>query len=189
MKIASTSRMSTMLLWIVGILCVNALAVDGYLLYHYSQKSNVLGVTTDSVCPSACISRINKISNTSSGSVAKEYFIPLGSGSSSSTEWTDVAGAASTINTASYGRIKQVLFEATTSIPSGGQRIWVRLFNVTDKHPVWFSEMTTDVSIATLLVSSPITLDRGNKTYQVQIKTQLGNTTNLAQARIKIATY
>lgn len=129
------------------------------------------------------------MSGAGSASVAKEYFIPLGSGSINSVEWIDVGGAASYIDTASYGRIKQAIFEATTTIPSGGHRIWVRLYNVTDKHPVWYSEMTTDESAATLSTSKPITLDRGNKLYQVQMKAQLQNTTSLVQSRVKITTY
>lgn len=174
--------------WILGVLVIHSILVDGYLLLNYLQRSNVLGETTESQCPQACISRINQISG-GSFITAKEFFVPLGSGSSASTEWVDVQGAASTINTASYGRIKSVLFEATTAIPSGGHRIWIRLYNATDKHPVWYSEMTTDQSIATLLTSPLIVLDKGNKLYQVQMKQQLPNTANLVQSRVKITTY
>jgi hypothetical protein len=183
-----SSRMTLYYPWILGVLVIHSILVDGYLIYSYLQKSNVLGETTESVCPQACIARINQISGNSIN-VSKEYFVPLGSGSSASTEWVDVPGAASTINTASYGRIKSVIFESTTAIPSGGHRIWIRLYNATDKHPVWYSEMTTDQSIATLLTSSQITLDKGNKLYQVQMKQQLPNAANLVQSRVKITTY
>jgi len=171
---------------IIGILIVNALCVDAYLIYNIVQHKNVLG--DSDTCPLACINRINLISGSSVTSSAKEYYVPLGSGTGVAGEWGDVTGVAAYVDTASYGRLKQVTFEATTSIPAGGQRIWVRLYNVTDKHPVWFSEMTTDTSAATLLTSQPITLDKGNKLYQVQMKTQLKISTNITQARIRITT-
>jgi hypothetical protein len=39
-----------------------------------------------------------------------------------------------------------------------------------------------------LFISSGVTLDSGNKLYQVQMKSQLGATTNLLQARVHIVT-
>lgn len=177
-------------MWFMGFLVLHAVLIDAYLLHQYFLQKNVLGETTEGSCPQACIARINQVSSGSSASTAaKEFFVPLGSGASNSTDWVDVAGAASYIDTTSYTRMKTVTFEATTAIPAGGHRIWVRLYNVTDKHPVWFSEMTTDASTATLLTSKPLTLDRGNKLYQVQMKVQLQNLTNLVQSRVKITTY
>lgn len=120
---------------------------------------------------------------------AKEFFVPLGAGTNSVDEWTDVAGAQAYIDRSQYGSIKSVVFEASVYIPNGNQIIWVRLFNVTDKHPVWLSEMSHEGGTPKLLVSKPITLDPGNKLYQVQMKNQLKDKTNLVQSRVRITTY
>ncbi|MDP3726850.1 MAG: hypothetical protein Q8Q96_00870 [bacterium] len=122
-------------------------------------------------------------------SSTKEFFVPLGSGTNIVDEWTDVAGAQAYIDRSQYGSIKSVVFEASVYIPTGNQIVWVRLFNVTDKHPVWLSEMSHEGGAPKLLVSKPITLDSGNKLYQVQMKNQLKDKVNLVQSRVRITTY
>ncbi len=119
----------------------------------------------------------------------KETYIPLGTGVNTTTDWVDVKGAAAYVNAGSYGAIKKVTFEASIGVPSGNQTAYVRLYNATDKHPVWYSEMTMAGAGPELLISSPVTLDSGNKLYQVQMKSQLGVATNLLQARLHILLY
>ena len=171
---------------LLGILLVNAVVVDGYILTKKDGTGNVLGTTTDA-CPSACMAEINNLRG-GTGTTAKEYYIPLGSGSNASREWIDVAGAGAFVDTASYRKIKTVTFEATVSQPTSSQRVWIRLFNVTDKHPVWYSEMSTESPGPVLVTSSPISLDPGNKYYQVQMKSQLQGFVNLLQGRIHVIT-
>jgi hypothetical protein len=175
--------------WVVVLLLVNVIILDAIMVFQLVHQGRVLGVSTTDSCPSACITKINQMAGKTVSATAKEYYVPLGSGTNTTDEWADVAGASATIDTASYGKIKQVTFEATVTVPAGSQKVWVRLFNVTDKHPVWYAEMTTDSAGPILLTSPTITLDKGNKTYQVQMKTQLKNLTNLVQSRVKIVTY
>ena len=146
-------------------LLVFGLIVLMFLLIRQTNR-NVLG-TTDTVAT------VNTV---------KEFYVPLGTGTVGSTDWTDVKGAAAHIDTKLYGKFKKVTFEASISVPSGTAS--VRLFNATDKHPVWYSEMTLSNAGPELLTSSGITLDGGNKLYQVQMKSQLGATTNLLQSRV-----
>lgn len=174
---------------LVRLLLLNALVLDAFFLYQFFVKGNVLGTTTSATCPAACITKINQMAGKTVSSSAKEYYVPLGSGSNTTDDWADVVGASATIDTASYGKIKKATFEATVTVPSGGQIVWVRLFNATDKHPVWFSEVTTSSSGPILLTSPAITLDGGSNVYQVQMKTQLKNLTNLVQSRVRITTY
>jgi len=150
----------------------------------------VLGQSTSAaaVCPAACLTAINRLSGTS-GTFAKEYFVPLGTGSNETDDWADVSGAVATVDTSQYPRIKQVIFEATVAVPTGNEVAYVRLFNKTDGHPVWFSEMSMNTTGPILLTSQPVSLDKGKKLYQVQMKTQLKFTANLAQSRIHITTY
>lgn len=118
----------------------------------------------------------------------KETIISVGSGTSMAEEWTDVPGIQVEIDTAKYGKIKKVVFEAYLRIPTGNQVAYARLFNVTDKHPVWFSEVSLEGGTPKLLISSPITLDMGSKIYQVQMKTSLKYLTYLDSSRIRITT-
>jgi hypothetical protein len=116
----------------------------------------------------------------------KEFFIPFGSGTNSSDDWGDVAGLKASIDSSNYSPIKSIVFEASISVPAGNQTTYARLFNETDKHPVWFSDVSLDGETPQLLISKPITLDSGNKTYKVQMKTSLKYQAILNQARIHI---
>lgn len=120
------------------------------------------------------------------GSQVKEFFIHLGSGSGSTEDWTDVSGVEAYIDSTKYGRIKEVIFEASVNIPTGNQVVYIRLYNITDKHPVWFSEVSHEGGGSILLISKPITLDSGSKLYRVQMKTSLKYLANLSSARVKI---
>jgi len=119
-------------------------------------------------------------------SPVKEFFIPLGSGQGSGTDWTDVPGLQASLDPGSYPNVKQVVLEVSAQTPTGNQTASIRLFNKTAQHPVWFSDVSLSGGDAKLLVSQPITLDTGNNTYQVQMRTQLGYQTNVLQSRIHI---
>ncbi|MEK7073931.1 MAG: hypothetical protein AAB960_01225 [Patescibacteria group bacterium] len=171
-------------------LVLNVIILDGIVIWRMMGNGAVLGTTSADTCPSACITRINQVAGkTTTSSEAKEYFVPLGSGTNASSDWADVTGASAYVDTGSYGKIKKATFEATIAQPVSSQKVWVRLFNATDKHPVWYSEVATDNAGPILLTSSATTLDSGNKLYQVQMKTQLKGHTSLTQSRIHITTY
>lgn len=163
------------------------------------------------VCPQGCITQINQalastkpvvlsptatpapvnnqppLQNTA-GQV-KEYYVPFGSGSGSSTDWQDVAGLSASVDSAAYGNIKSVKFEASLHIPTGNETASVRLFNSTDGHPVWNSELNFNGNTnSVLLVSPSVSLDSGSKTYKVQLKTQLQYSAVLDQSRLHITT-
>lgn len=159
-------------------------------------------------CPLSCVSQIQEATasvnlalpkttvvptpsptTTSVASFVREFYVPLGSGSNATDDWADVPGAQAYIDTTQYGSIKNVVFEASVSIPTGNQKAYVRLFNATDKHPVWFSDVSMEGGTGQLLISNSIALDSGNKLYKVQMKTSLKYTANLTQARVRITTY
>lgn len=162
--------------------------------------------TTDT-CPTACLNKIQELA-TSTATVAiqststpspthipakttstvSEFFVPFGAGSGDATDWQDVPGLLATIDTANYGQNKTVTFEVSLRIPTGNEIVYARLFNVTDKHPVWFSDVSLEGGTPNLVISSPITLDAGNKTYQVQLKTSLGFLSFIDQSRLHIVT-
>lgn len=118
----------------------------------------------------------------------KEHFVPIGTGNNTATDWTDVGGAKVTIDTGNYGSIKKAYFEAAVYCLTGNQTVWVRLYNVTDGHPVWYTELSADGVGPTLVTSPTVTLGTGSKTYQVQMKSQLGYPAELKFARLHITT-
>ncbi len=166
------------------------------------QQESVSKTVATNSCPVACLTEITQaissikkpkevsVANTDPiSNSAKEYFIPLGGGASTANDWTDVPGSQVYINSTAYPNIKSVVFEASVYIPTGNQTAYVRLFNKTDQHPVWFSEVSLEGGAPQLLISKPITLDLGNKLYQVQMKTSLKYTANLVESRVHIFTY
>lgn len=141
-----------------------------------------------SALPPASPTIIQKTTTTrSQASSVKEYFIPLGSGSTQNNQWEDIPGVEAYIDTNSYAQIQTVYFEVSMGIPTKNGVVSARLYNVTDKHPVWFSEVSTD-SDTSKLVATQIKLDPGNKQYRVQMKTTLSYTSVLDFARVKIIT-
>lgn len=165
-----------------------------------------LPVTTElqgSMCSSSCITAIENATASSTVTtptskpissktpakttgLPKDYFIPLGTGFTQNNDWTNVGGTDITINPADYGKIKQVIFQASMHIPIANGTIYARLYNVTDDHPVWYSEVSTGEGASTLVSSANITLDPGSKLYRVQIKTSLQYPSYLDFSRIKI---
>ena len=193
---------------------INLLFLDAVIFK--GQKTETIERTVSvpivsNACPASCLSEIKNAtksvalsveptakptptptvkpaSQTQTSSSVKEFFVPFGSGSNSSDDWQDVAGLKASLDLANYGSIKTVTFEATIRIPTGNETAYVRLYNATDKHPVWFSDVSLEGGTAQLLISKPITLDTGNKTYQVQMKTSLKFQAFLDQSRLHIIT-
>lgn len=122
-------------------------------------------------------------------SQAKEYYVPFGSGSGSSGDWDDVAGLQALVDSNAYGSINSVVFEASLHIPGGNETASVRLYNSTDNHPVWNSQVDFNGNTqSTFKTSLPVNLDSGNKLYKVQMKTQLQYQAVLDQSRLHITT-
>lgn len=161
---------------------------------------------TDQLCPQACMSQIYEATSSvkiveqpisapevtpipQSPTTVKEFFIPFGSGSSAAGDWQDIQGIQATFDTANYPELKTVTFEASLRIPTGNEIAYIRLYNVTDKHPIWDSEVLLEGGTPKLLVSKPITLESGSKVYQVQMKTSLKFQAIFDQARLHIITY
>ena len=119
---------------------------------------------------------------------AKEYYIPLGSGEVSSLDWVEITGAEAYIDSSKYGKIKEAYFEAILKMPQGTGTVYAMLFNTTDKHPVWGSEVSS-ISTTGERVSAKINLDEGNKLYRLKMKLSIPHKGICDLARVKIITY
>ncbi len=158
-----------------------------------------------SSCPAACMASIaaldrnmkqlesrvgseNTTPFSTANSDAREYYIPLGSGSTTSNSWKDIPGVEAVIDTGNYPRIKSVTFEAYLNIPTANGRVYAKVFNVTDKHDVWFSELNAEGPVLVKKEAS-ISLENGIKTYRVMGLSTLKYEANIQNARLKILTY
>jgi hypothetical protein len=201
---------------IITLLCLvlNLVLIDvDYLSKKIVQKNNpstlitpqniptpTQAIPSDTPCSSNCLSAINQAVSTSSSSLPvtdktikiqsrlQDSTISFGGGSSREGDWADLTGAAAYVDSTKYGVIKKVVFEAGTYIPNGNQQASVRLFNSTDKHPVWNSEVSLSGGTPQVLVSTPVNLDEGNKLYQVQVKTSLKDLVVVTNSNLKIST-
>ena len=164
----------------------------------------IQSVPDSSSCPQACISLIDRVNTTNNVALGTtpnsptnpqviiststhESYIPLGSGSTSKTTWEDLTATETIIDTSNYGKIKEAYFIASLRNPTKNGSVEAQLYNVTDKHPVWYSPITMGTESQTLS-SSKITLDNGNKLYRVQLKSTLGVLVYLDNAKIRIVT-
>jgi hypothetical protein len=165
-----------------------------------SNQTIVSAESEDSFCPSACTRIIEDnltpaaptlspeptIQSTSLNT-PKEFYIPLGSGKTMSRDFAELVGVEAVINTANYPRIKSVLFEVSMHLFPGNGRMTAKLFNITDRHDVWFSELSTDEG-QIVKKETPITLVNGEKLYRVMVQSTLGYEAIVDNARIRIIT-
>ncbi len=188
------------------LLTVNVVLLDLLVFspaYRQSEAVSVAVPSPSTACPGSCQTLIKdtfetqKISDisipieTSSVQSAsagpKEYYIPLGSGSTRLTDYQDLTSVEAYVDTANYPSIKQAYFEVHLRNTTGNGAVIAKLFNVTDKHDVWFSEVSF-IGGGTGLRESKISLDKGNKLYRVMMKATLFYDVHVDNARIRILT-
>ena len=165
---------------------------------------NLSSITSDSAnlfCPSSCISLIDKATQSANiGSVPealetlpqtqpiieREYYIPLGNGSTDKSSWDNQTATETIVNPGNYGRIKEAYFIASFKNPTQNGIAEAQLYNVTDKHPVWGSHVIMNGPLSQTISSGKIQLDSGNKLYRVQLKSSLNFPISLENAKIRI---
>lgn len=155
-------------------------------------------IVETNLCPEACLEAISEATSpglvqttltpetTTSAPTVKEFYIPLGTGLTTSTTWVEMIGVESVIDMANYPNVKSILFEASMRIPTANGRVYAKLYNVTDKHDVWYSEVYAESSSGYRAESGDITLSPGRKLYRVIMKSTMGYEAILDSARIKI---
>lgn len=156
--------------------------------------SNAADAQGDS-CPAACQSLIASLSPPTAAppiqavqSTPREVYVPLGSGTTRSSQWEDIPTTETLINPTLYGTITEAYFIAPLRNPTGNGQVEAQLYNVTDKHPVWGSHVTLTGSTSQTVTSGTITLENGPRLYRVQIKSTLSYDAYLDQAKIRIVT-
>ena len=117
----------------------------------------------------------------------KEIFIPMGSGSTTSGTFTDIAGTDVTVDTAKYSQIDSVVFEASIWVTGGNGRAWAQITNVNEKNPLIESQISGISGTGEVKASGKIPFPSGAKTYRIQAKTDITNfAAHVENARLKI---
>jgi len=149
-------------------------------------------------CPTACLLAIDEATEEAekqptqtikaipSALTVREIYIPLGSGSTKSESWVELPGVETVIDSADYPNIKSMILEVSLKIPTANGRVHAKLLNVSDKHDVWGSEVSSEGSTSYRAESANITLSAGRKLYRVMMKSTMGYDAILDWARIKV---
>ena len=117
----------------------------------------------------------------------KEIFVPMGSGSTTSSTFVDLSGTDVTIDTNKYSSIESIVFEASIWVEGGNGRATAQLYNVDDKTPYIESQMSSTSGSGSVKTSGKVPIPSGRKTYRVQAKTDLTNfPAHADNARMKI---
>lgn len=117
-------------------------------------------------------------------SSVKETLVFMGSGSSSSTNWTNISSAQVTINTAQFPPIKEVRLEAALSILGGEAH--ARLVRTDGTATYLASEVMHNTSTSTWVTSAPFSIAAGNVSYTIQVRSTSNERVNLDGARLKL---
>jgi outer membrane murein-binding lipoprotein Lpp len=117
---------------------------------------------------------------------AREYYVPLGSGSTYNRDWTPITGAAVNFQPAKYQPIKKVYFEAAGSIISG--EVHVVLADVTHNRIYYEGELVFNTSNATWQRSQPLVLSNAPSQLEVQIQSTNGELAILNDSRLVVET-
>ena len=117
-------------------------------------------------------------------SVIKEQTVYIGSGSSSSTDWTDISSAVIELNSANYSNLSRVVFEANISIIGG--EAFARLKNKTTGQIIEISEVSHNNSISAQKLSGSFGLTSGSNEYIVQLRSSSSETVVLDSSRLRL---
>jgi hypothetical protein len=117
----------------------------------------------------------------------KTLYIPLASqGSTVSTSWADIAATNFYFNLADYPGAKEVRFETHLLALDGASPVYARLYDVTNKRGVDYSDVSTRNQSYTRLESSALKIWRGNNLYLIQLRSEIGIEAQLKEAKLKI---
>lgn len=130
--------------------------------------------------------KTNVIPQDIQSNAVEEVYIPLGTATTQFANYQSVPGLEAQIDLTKYPNIATATFEASVTNPNASQQVWLQLFDATNNHPVWYSQVTYQGGGSSTLISSPITLSTGNVTYQVQAQTQLQAPTQITNARVHL---
>lgn len=173
-----------------------------------AKNAEPMSKPCDFSCPKACIDKINEATAgaktektaetpavqtvtviiTPSATQLREYYVALGTGTGEGEDWKDVENSEMKVDLSQFNQVKNVYFEVAASLRNDNVVGNVRLYNYTDKRPVWNSEVTINKLKCQTATSVPISVPLASKTYRLQVKATLNATVYIDQARLRIVT-
>lgn len=118
---------------------------------------------------------------------AKVLYMPLLSeGTTVSTAWTDIDPSVFYFDLSHYPDVKEVKFETHLMALHGSAKVYARLYDVSNKRGVDFSELETQSSSFARLESGGLAIWRGNNQYTIQLRSANGTEARLRDSRLKI---
>jgi hypothetical protein len=119
--------------------------------------------------------------------MAKVTYIPITTARSTAImDWTDANPSDFYFDLVDFPGAKSVRWEVYLQAVNGSGKVFARLYDVTNKRGVDYSELATESNTSVFLRSSDLKIWRGNNLYRVQLKSVNGTEAVLAQARLKI---
>lgn len=116
------------------------------------------------------------------------YVTIAGSGSTTATDWVNVAGSDFYFNPADYVGLVSVYFEANMKLMTGSGRAYVRLFDSTHGIGVQGSEASTQAGSDTVVESGQVSFWTGKNLIRVQIKSLTTESAVYNSGRLRIVT-
>jgi len=116
------------------------------------------------------------------------YVTIPGSGSTTETAWTNVAGSEFYFNPADYPGLVSVYFEANMKLFNGSGLAYAQLFDVTHGIGVQGSEVSTKSGVDIVIESGMVSFWQGRNLIRVQIKSQTAESAEFNSGRLRILT-
>lgn len=114
-------------------------------------------------------------------------YIPIpGSGNTTNTNWTDLAGTEFSFSIGDYVGFKEAYFEANMKLFNGNGVAYLRLYDITNSRAVDGSEISTSSQSSVAVSSGRISLWQGNNRYKIQARSLTADTTYFESGRLKI---
>jgi len=114
----------------------------------------------------------------------KEYFVPLGTGSTTKQEWADVPALQATVNGDRYGASASAYFEASMRSVNG--KAEARLLDKTTSEVIHQSNIAHEGTDYSWVVSKPFGLSPGGRTFMVQMRSSSGEMVEASGVRLRI---
>ena len=169
-----------------------------------SPTISISEITPPDGCSEECLSYIDqKINQVISGlptPASQKTFVPAqpassskvayltigGSSSTNSTSWVDIPGTDFYFDLSDYPTATGVRWEISLRSYLAGNFVYARLYDVTNKRAVDFSEQSSDSGTSELKRSPDLSIWRYNNLYRVQGKSSAGCDAYLDSPRLRV---
>ncbi|KKR84048.1 MAG: hypothetical protein UU32_C0051G0009 [Candidatus Woesebacteria bacterium GW2011_GWB1_41_10] len=168
---------------LVVLVILDALAINAGLAYLWQRKTTV---ASEPVVQTQYMIVYQTAPKTKTRTTS--YVTIPGSGSTTETAWTNVAGSEFYFNPADYPGLVSVYFEANMKLFNGSGLAYAQLFDVTHGIGVQGSEVSTQTGSDTVVESGQVSFWSGRNLIRVQVKSLTTESAIFNSGRLRILT-